>query len=151
MPFYCLPFLCLDWFPWQHTSTCMTSGAVQIRVFFGLLSIAWLAKHMEWNAIWNMGVVISVLEEKQGVSAYVCRGCRHRGLFLMLMFFVWRLTRYIFNCLISESLFKFEQTKISLLRESYALLFSGHTDLEHRSPCAFLGFPRNPQRSKTTP
>ena len=51
---------------------------------------------MEWNAIWNMAVVISVLEEKQGiialgVSAYVGSGCRLRGLFLMLIFSVWRL------------------------------------------------------------
>lgn len=40
--------------------------------------------------------MMSVLEEKQGVialgvSAYVSRGCRRRGLFLMLIFFVWRL------------------------------------------------------------
>ena len=75
----------------------MISRAILITIFFGLLlSIAWLPKHMEWNAIWNMGVVMSVLEEKQGdialgVSAYVSRGCRRRGLFLMLIFFVWRL------------------------------------------------------------
>lgn len=71
--------------------------------FFGLLSVAWLAKHMEWNAIWNMGVVISVLEEKKGtiaigVSAYISRGCRRRGLFLMLIFFLWRLALR-FSCL----------------------------------------------------
>ncbi|KAJ9683467.1 hypothetical protein PVL29_019164 [Vitis rotundifolia] len=74
----------------------MTLRAILIAIFFGLLSIACLAKHMEWNAIWNMGVVMSVLEEKQGVialgvSAYVSRGCRRRGLSLMLIFFVWRL------------------------------------------------------------
>ena len=78
------------------TNFYMTSRAIPFTVFFGLLCIVWLAKHMEWNAIWNMGVVLSVLEEKQGVialgvSAYISRGCRRSGLFLMLIFFVWRL------------------------------------------------------------
>ena len=78
------------------TNFSVISNASLFTVFFGLLCIPWLAKHMEWNAIWNMGVVLSVLEEKQGVialgvSAYISRGCRRRGLFLMLIFFVWRL------------------------------------------------------------
>ena len=78
------------------TNFYVISRASLFTVYFGLLCIAWLAKHMEWNAIWNMGVALSVLEEKQGVialgiSAYISRGCRRRGLFLMLIFFVWRL------------------------------------------------------------
>ncbi|EEF44902.1 hypothetical protein RCOM_0851370 [Ricinus communis] len=57
---------------------------------------ALLTKYIEWSAIWDMGVVISILEEKQGdvaiiVSSYLSRGSRRCGFFLMLMFFGMRL------------------------------------------------------------
>ncbi|KDP45379.1 hypothetical protein JCGZ_09628 [Jatropha curcas] len=49
----------------------------------------------DWSAIWDMGIVISVLEEKQGdvaiiASSYLSRGSRLYGFFLMLVFFGWR-------------------------------------------------------------
>ncbi|KAI6700656.1 hypothetical protein NL676_014980 [Syzygium grande] len=36
------------------------------RVLSGVLFAASFAKYMEWSAIWNMGIVISILEEKHG-------------------------------------------------------------------------------------
>ncbi|KAK9271605.1 hypothetical protein L1049_001967 [Liquidambar formosana] len=62
-------------------------------VLYGLLSVALLTKYLEWNAIWNMGIVISVLEEKQGdvalvISSYLTRGRRQCGLLLTVVFFV---------------------------------------------------------------
>ncbi|XP_044479065.1 uncharacterized protein LOC123206038 [Mangifera indica] len=49
----------------------------------------------KWTAIWNMGLVISILEENKhgdvalGVSAYLSRGSRKRGLVLQFMFSGW--------------------------------------------------------------
>ncbi|XP_048230889.1 uncharacterized protein LOC8280542 isoform X3 [Ricinus communis] len=45
---------------------------------------ALLTKYIEWSAIWDMGVVISILEEKQGdvaiiVSSYLSRGWERKG------------------------------------------------------------------------
>ncbi|TKY58629.1 hypothetical protein E2542_SST15697 [Spatholobus suberectus] len=53
-----------------------------------------LRMYLEWSAMWNMSLVISVLEGIYGidalaVSAYFGRGCHRRGLFLMLIFFAW--------------------------------------------------------------
>ncbi|EEF44903.1 uncharacterized protein LOC8280543 [Ricinus communis] len=64
------------------------------KTAFGLAIIALLTKYIEWSAIWNMGMVISILDEKHGdvalgVSAYISRGCRKRGFLSMLVFFVW--------------------------------------------------------------
>lgn len=61
---------------------------------FGVHFLALLAKFIEWSAIWNMGIVISVLEEKQGdvallISSYLSRGNRKHGFLFVLVFFVW--------------------------------------------------------------
>ena len=58
---------------------------------------------MEWGAIWNIGIVISVQEEKQGdvalmVSSYLSRCNRACGFFLMLGFFSWMFA-LLFSCL----------------------------------------------------
>ncbi|XP_012081910.1 uncharacterized protein LOC105641871 [Jatropha curcas] len=62
---------------------------------FLVLYISLLIKYIDWSAIWDMGIVISVLEEKQGdvaiiASSYLSRGSRLYGFFLMLVFFGWR-------------------------------------------------------------
>ncbi|RVW50840.1 hypothetical protein CK203_101829 [Vitis vinifera] len=56
--------------------------------------LALLIKSVEWSAIWNMSIVISVLEEKHGdvalvLSSYHSRGSRQFGSLFMLVFFVW--------------------------------------------------------------
>ncbi|XWS32786.1 hypothetical protein CRYUN_Cryun22dG0019500 [Craigia yunnanensis] len=81
----------------------ITSADVLFMMLFVVLFIALLGKYMEWGAIWNMGIVISVLEEKQGdvallVSSYLSRCNRACGFFLMLGFFSWRFALR-FSCL----------------------------------------------------
>ncbi|KAL3723169.1 hypothetical protein ACJRO7_035359 [Eucalyptus globulus] len=66
------------------------------KVLSGVLLVALFAKYMEWSAIWNAWIVISILEEKHGdialgVAAYLCRGSRRKGLALMLVLFIRRL------------------------------------------------------------
>ncbi|XVF84935.1 hypothetical protein PTKIN_Ptkin17bG0079000 [Pterospermum kingtungense] len=66
-------------------------------VFFALYGSAFvvlLTKYLEWTAMWNMSMVISILEgvyghEALALSAYFIRGSERRGLLLMLVFFVW--------------------------------------------------------------
>lgn len=76
-------------------------------VFYGPIFVALLTKYLEWSAVWNMGIVISVLEGTCGIeallhSAYFSRGSERRGLLLMLVFFVWgqglRLASLYFGC-----------------------------------------------------
>ncbi|CAL5325737.1 unnamed protein product [Camellia sinensis] len=75
----------------------IASRDVLFMLLFGVLFIALLAKYIEWSAIWNMGIVISILEEKkQGdvallISSYLSRGSRRRGFLFVLVFLVWRL------------------------------------------------------------
>ncbi|KAL3723175.1 hypothetical protein ACJRO7_035365 [Eucalyptus globulus] len=59
------------------------------KVLSGLLFVALFKKYTEWSAIWNVGFVISILEEKHGdialgVAAYLSRGSRRKGFALML-------------------------------------------------------------------
>ncbi|XVF58101.1 hypothetical protein PTKIN_Ptkin07bG0035600 [Pterospermum kingtungense] len=80
-----------------------TSPNVLFMLLFVVLFIVLLGKYMEWSAIWNMGIVISVLEEKQGdvallVSSYLSRCNRACGFFLMLGFFASRFALRI-SCL----------------------------------------------------
>ncbi|KAK0588954.1 hypothetical protein LWI29_007651 [Acer saccharum] len=65
-------------------------------LLFGMPLMALLTKHIEWSGIWNMGIVISILEEKHGdvaigVSAYMSRGCRKSGFLLAFVFFAWKI------------------------------------------------------------
>jgi len=62
---------------------------------FSLVFIILLSKYIEWSAVWNMGILISILEEKHGdvaliISAYLSRGSRQLGFLLMLVYFAWR-------------------------------------------------------------
>uniref|UniRef100_A0A2N9GPV5 Uncharacterized protein n=1 Tax=Fagus sylvatica TaxID=28930 RepID=A0A2N9GPV5_FAGSY len=66
-------------------------------VFYGAAFVALLTKYLEWSAMWNMSIVISVLERIYGgeafvLSAYYSKGSEVRGLLLMLVFFVWGLS-----------------------------------------------------------
>lgn len=81
----------------------LTSTSVLFMLLFGVLFMALFGKFMEWSAIWNMGIVISILEEKQGdvallVSSYLSRCNRAGGFFLMFGFFAWRFALR-FSCL----------------------------------------------------
>ncbi|KAI8533729.1 hypothetical protein RHMOL_Rhmol10G0031900 [Rhododendron molle] len=72
----------------------IASPYVFFMALFGVLFLALLAKFIEWSAIWNMGIVISVLEEKQGdiallISSYLSRGNREHGFLFVLVFFIW--------------------------------------------------------------
>lgn len=63
-------------------------------VIFSLAFAKLLRVYLEWSAMWNMSIVISVLEGIYGIEALVLsadfnRGCQKRGLFLMLIFFAW--------------------------------------------------------------
>ncbi|EOY00386.1 Uncharacterized protein TCM_010254 [Theobroma cacao] len=81
----------------------VTNFYIIVRTFFNnvftaalfrVTCIALLAKYLEWAAIWNMSIVISILEEIHGanalgLSAYFCRGSERQGILLMLIFFTW--------------------------------------------------------------
>ncbi|KAM4109896.1 hypothetical protein ACJW30_03G154100 [Castanea mollissima] len=80
---------------------------VFFAVFYGIAFVALLTKYLEWSAMWNMSIVISVLEgiyggEAFALSAYFNKGSEGRGLLLMLVFFVWglglRLPCLYFGC-----------------------------------------------------
>nr|KYP49272.1 hypothetical protein KK1_029013 [Cajanus cajan] len=48
--------------------------------------------YLEWSAMWNMGFVISVVDDIYGIGAFrvsysLSRGNQNRGLLLMLVFF----------------------------------------------------------------
>ncbi|KAH1239157.1 hypothetical protein GmHk_08G023654 [Glycine max] len=67
-----------------------TTHQLGLRVAFAKV----LRMYLEWSAMWNMSLVISVLEGIYGVDAfssstYFSRGCHRRGLFLMMIFFAW--------------------------------------------------------------
>ncbi|KAE8661294.1 Detected protein of unknown function [Hibiscus syriacus] len=63
---------------------------------FVVLFMALLAKYVEWSAVWNVGIVISIVEDnRQGdvallVSSYLTRCNRGGGFLLMLGFLGWR-------------------------------------------------------------
>ena len=73
-------------------STHFFTGTIFVfMVVVRLVIIAFLVKYLEWSAIWNMGMVISILEKKHGdvaisVSVYINRGSRKCGFVLMLVF-----------------------------------------------------------------
>lgn len=92
---YSLILASLTWIGLVSWATYFFMPATIFMALFGLSFIALLIKYVEWSSIWNMGLVISILEEKHGdvalgVSAYISRGSRKRGLLLMLLVFVLR-------------------------------------------------------------
>lgn len=67
-------------------------------VVFALICSMLFAKllkmYLEWSSMWNMSLVISILEGIYGIDALVLsvnfsRGCQRKGLFVMLIFFAW--------------------------------------------------------------
>ncbi|QCD82262.1 uncharacterized protein LOC114177713 [Vigna unguiculata] len=71
-----------------------TSFYVLLAVICSMAFAKVLRMYLEGSAMWNMSLVISVLEGIYGVdalavSAYFSRGNHRRGLFLMLIFFAW--------------------------------------------------------------
>lgn len=60
-------------------------------VIHGAIFMGLLKKFLEWSVLWNMGIVISVLEEESGtdaldMSAYYGTHCKRTGFELMLVF-----------------------------------------------------------------
>ncbi|PQM40959.1 uncharacterized protein Pyn_14290 [Prunus yedoensis var. nudiflora] len=58
--------------------------------------MALLAKYLEWRSIWNMAIVVSILEDANGanaliLSAHLSRGNERQGLLITLVFSVWGL------------------------------------------------------------
>lgn len=67
-------------------------NAISIGVH-SMVFVAILYKYLDWSALWNMGIVISVLEDERGVDAlemsgYYGKRSRGTGFELMLGFFV---------------------------------------------------------------
>lgn len=59
-----------------------------------LLFVKLLKMYLEWSSMWNMSIVISILEGIYGLDALaLCinfsRRCHRKGLFLVLVFFAW--------------------------------------------------------------
>jgi hypothetical protein len=77
------------------------------QVFYGAIFLPLAKMYLEWSAMWNMSIVISVLEgiyggEAFALSAYYSKGSEWCGLILMLIFSVWglglRLPCVFFGC-----------------------------------------------------
>ncbi|KAK8516661.1 hypothetical protein V6N13_080754 [Hibiscus sabdariffa] len=61
--------------------------------FLRIVGVGLLVKFLEWSVIWNVSIVVSMLEgvhgaDALGLSVYLCRGSERRGFLLMLVFFV---------------------------------------------------------------
>lgn len=65
------------------------------KLYFGVLyraaCMALLAKYLEWRSIWNMAIVVSILEDANGanaliLSAHLSRGNERQGLLITLVF-----------------------------------------------------------------
>lgn len=73
----------------------MWSAFTFFTLTYMLVFVALFTKYIEWSAVWNTGIVISILEQNKhgdvalGVSAYISRGSRKRGFLIMLVFFAW--------------------------------------------------------------
>ncbi|XP_041015062.1 uncharacterized protein LOC121257873 isoform X3 [Juglans microcarpa x Juglans regia] len=85
----------------------LTLKEMLYKPIYGARIRALLLKYLEWSAVWNVSIVISVLEGTFGVramalSARFNRGNERRGLLLMAVFFVWgldlRLPCLYFRC-----------------------------------------------------
>ncbi|CAJ2636491.1 unnamed protein product [Trifolium pratense] len=66
-------------------------------VIFGMIFSMFakvLKMYLEWSSMWNMSLVMSILEGINGIDALplsvnFSKGCHRKGLFLMLIFFAW--------------------------------------------------------------
>jgi hypothetical protein len=84
----------LTWLVTTYIAFWRQFAPVIFLVFQGPIFVALLTKHLEWSGVWNMSIIISVLEGTYGIeallrSAYFSRSSEWRGLLLMLVFFVW--------------------------------------------------------------
>ena len=75
----------------------MVGSSSLFMMLFLAMFVALLRQYLEWLAVWDMGTVISVLEEKEGdvalvISASLSRGNRGSGILLMIGFLLWRLS-----------------------------------------------------------
>lgn len=85
-----LLWIVINYHVFLKDSSCYVLFAVICSIVFAKI----LRMYLEWSAMWNMSLVISILEGICGIdalalSAYFSRGCHKRGLFLMLIFFAW--------------------------------------------------------------
>ncbi|XP_019464697.1 PREDICTED: uncharacterized protein LOC109363004 [Lupinus angustifolius] len=98
-------------FPWTVSNLYGLCNALGGYIFFALICGVALAKllmkYLEWSAIWNMSIVISVLDGIYGagafrVSYFLSSGNHNRGLVLMVVFFViglfFRVLCILFGC-----------------------------------------------------
>lgn len=84
-------------FPWILSNCYMLFRDFGYYIVFSVICLVAFTKllmvYLEWSAIWNMSLVISVLEGIYGVGAlrvsyFFSRGNQERGLLLMFVFFV---------------------------------------------------------------
>lgn len=67
---------------------------ILLLVFHALFFLVLLYKYLDWSSLWNMGMVVSVLDGISGLdalqmSAYYRKHCKRTGFQLMLMFFIY--------------------------------------------------------------
>lgn len=98
-------------FPWIVSNCFGLASTFWCYMIFGTICFVAIGKllivYLEWSAIWDMSIVISVLEGIYGIGAlrvsyYFSSGNHKRGLVLMLVFFVFggflRLFSIYFEC-----------------------------------------------------
>ncbi|XP_021742268.1 uncharacterized protein LOC110708446 [Chenopodium quinoa] len=87
-----------DYSFWNYRYESVLPNNVYVNIlsilFHTLISLALLYKYLDWSALWNMAIVISVLEGETGldaleISAYYRKHCKRTGFQLMLIFFVY--------------------------------------------------------------
>ncbi|KAJ8758971.1 hypothetical protein K2173_003209 [Erythroxylum novogranatense] len=83
----------LIWFPGNcYVNLENNELGVPYSVFYGVASAVVLVKFLEWSVVWNMSIVISVLDEKVYaaralvLSDFLSKGRKSQGRFLMLVF-----------------------------------------------------------------
>ncbi|KAK7395684.1 hypothetical protein VNO78_16249 [Psophocarpus tetragonolobus] len=75
----------------------MTASSFPLLVIvFLVMFVGLLRQYLEWGAVWELGTVVSILEEKEGdvalvIAAYLSRGNRGIGILLMICCVLWRL------------------------------------------------------------
>jgi hypothetical protein len=84
-------------FPWTVSNCFALASTFWCYIIFGMICFIAIGKllmvYLEWSAIWDMSIVISVLDGIYGIGAmrvsyYFISGNQKRGLVLMLFFFV---------------------------------------------------------------